>query len=245
MSAAAPVGTGTPATRILGLLTLAGLVWVVLFGLVLSPPDAVQGESVRYLYLHVPAAWLAYLSFFVTALGSVLWLWKRTRNPGWDRLAGASAEIGVFFTALCLLTGSLWGRETWGSYWTWDARLTTTAMLLLLFIGYLALRRLPAPPDVRARRCAIAGIIAFVDVPIVHKSVEWWRTLHQPSTVKLGDAEIDGLMLFSLFVGVVAFTLLYVWLVIHRTRVAFLEDAVEAQELDLLIAERIAETEEV
>jgi heme exporter protein C len=193
----------------------------------------------------VPAAWLAYLSFGVTALGSALWLWKRTRSAGWDRVAGASAEIGVFFTALCLLTGSLWGRETWGTYWTWDARLTTTAMLLLLFVGYLALRRLPAPPDVRARRCAVAGIIAFLDVPIVHKSVEWWRTLHQPSTVKLDDAEIDGLMLFSLMVGMVAFTLLFVWLLLHRTRVAYLEDELEARELDVLIAERLSETEGV
>jgi len=241
MSASGLRGTGTGASRVLGGLAAAGLLWVVVFGLVLSPPDAVQGEYVRYLYLHVPAAWLAYLSFGITALASGLYLWRRTRSLGWDRLAGASAEIGVFFTGLCLLTGSLWGKKTWGTYWAWDARLTTTALLFLLFLGYLALRRIPALPEVRAKRAAIAGLVAFIDVPIVHKSVEWWRTLHQPATVKVEDAEIDGLMLFSLFVGVVAFTLLFAWLLLHRTRVAWLEDEVEARGLDLAIAERLAE----
>ena len=138
------VSTSTRATRAMGLLVLAGLAWCLVFGLVLSPADDIQGESVRLLYLHVPTAYLAYLAYGVTALGSIAYLFKRTRSLAWDRIAGASAEIGVVFTALCLLTGSLWGRRTWGTYWTWDARLTTTALLLLLFLGYLAIRRLPA-----------------------------------------------------------------------------------------------------
>ena len=119
------------------------------------------------LYIHVPTAWLAFLAFGVTALGSALYLFPKTRSLAWDRVAGASAEIGVLYTGLTLVAGSIWGRITWGVYWTWDARLTTTALLFVLFLGYLALRRLPATHEQRAKRCAIAGLIAFIDVPIV------------------------------------------------------------------------------
>ena len=167
----------------LGWLALASLVVLALFGLWGAPPDAVQGDAQRLMYLHVPAAWLAYLAFGVTALGSALWLWPRTRAMVWDRVAGASAELGVIFTALTLVLGSLWGRPVWGVWWAWDARLVTTAVLFFLYLGYLALRRIPAAPEARAKRCAIAALIAFVDVPIVHFSVDWWRTLHQQGTV--------------------------------------------------------------
>jgi heme exporter protein C len=236
--------TGTKATRVLGVLALIGLGWLLLFGLVLSPPDENQGEAVRMLYIHVPTVWLAYLAFGVTALGSALYLVRRTRSLTWDRLAGASAEIGVLFTGLTLVAGAIWGRITWGVYWTWDARLTTTALLFVLFLGYLAIRRLPATADQRARRCAIAGLIAFVDVPIVQLSVTWWRTLHQEATIKtVGDVEIGGSMLFSLFVGVVAFTLVYLWLMIHKMRVMMMEDALDDHGLEVALEERRAEAE--
>jgi heme exporter protein C len=195
------------------------------------------------MYLHVPSAILAYVAFGVTVLSSVLWLWRRTRARAWDLLAGASAEIGVLFTALCLATGMLWGRPTWGVYWTWDARLTTTALLLVLFLGYLALRRIPAEPDVRARRSAIVALIAAVDIPIVHYSVDWWRTLHQGETISTLDPKIDDLMLFTLSLSIVAFGLVYVWLVTHRYRVAQLEEMLEERVLDLAIEERRAEAE--
>jgi heme exporter protein C len=235
-------GTGTKATRVIGILALVGLAWLLVFGLVLSPPDEVQGEAVRMLYIHVPTAWLAYLAFGVTALGSALFLFPKTRSLAWDRMAGASAEIGVLFTGLTLVAGAIWGRITWGVYWTWDARLTTTALLFVLFVGYLAIRRLPATHEQRAKRCAIAGLIAFVDVPIVHLSVSWWRTLHQPATIKsIGDVDISGSMLFSLFVGVVAFTLVYVWLMFHKTRTMMLEDELDDRGLDLALEERRAE----
>jgi heme exporter protein C len=235
-------GTGTKATRVIGIMALVGLAWLLVFGLVLSPPDEVQGEAVRMLYIHVPTAWLAYLAFGVTALGSGLYLFPKTRSLAWDRMAGASAEIGVLFTGLTLVAGAIWGRITWGVYWTWDARLTTTALLFVLFVGYLALRRLPATHEQRAKRCAVAGLIAFVDVPIVHLSVSWWRTLHQPATVKsIGNVDISGSMLFSLFVGVVAFTLVYVWLMIHKMRVMVLEDELDDRGLDLALEERRAE----
>ena len=130
----------------LGWLSLVALVVLALFGLWGAPPDKVQSDAQRLMYLHVPTAWIAYLAFGVTALASALWLWKRTRATVWDRIAGASAEIGVLFTALTLVLGSLWGRPVWGIWWAWDARLVTTAVLFFLYLGYLALRRVPATP---------------------------------------------------------------------------------------------------
>src|SRR5207237_10102838 len=127
------------------------------------------------------------VSFGTTTLASAHSLWPRTRARGWDLLAGASAEIGVLFLALTLAVGSIWGRTTWGVWWTWDARLTTTAVLFVLYVGYLALRRVPADPEVRSRRAAIVAMAAFLDVPVVHLSVEWWRTLHQRATLLRPD----------------------------------------------------------
>ncbi len=129
------------------------------------------------MYLHVPAAWLAYLAFAVVFVASVAYLvTKRTR---WDRLAAASAEIGVLFTALTIVLGSIWAKPVWGTWWTWDPRLTTTAILLLIYVGYLAVRRLSDSPARKARWAAVVGIVGFLDVPIVHLSVVWWRSLHQ------------------------------------------------------------------
>ena len=229
--------------RILGVATLAALVVLGLFGLWGAPPDAVQSDAQRLMYLHVPAAWIAYLAFGVTALGSALWLWPRTRAEVWDRVAGASAELGVLFTGLTLVLGSLWGRPVWGVWWAWDARLVTTAVLFFLYLGYLALRRIPSSPDVRARRCAIAALVAFADVPIVHFSVTWWRTLHQQATIfnpEL-DAHIHGVMAFTLWWGVLAFTLLYVFLLDKRYRLAALEEDLEERELARAIELRIAD----
>ena len=236
---AAPVGTGSGLTRVLGVLCLVGIGSLLLFGLVFSPPDVVQGDSVRIMYVHVPVSIVAFLAFAVTAFGSAMYLWKRSQF--WDLTAGASAEIGVVFTALTLVTGMLWGRPTWGVYWVWDARLTTTALLLVLFLGYLAVRRIPSEPDVRAKRAAIAGLIAFVDVPIVHYSTVWWRTLHQGPTITRLDPQIDGLMLFSLMLGMVVMVLVYVWLLIHRFRLAYLSEQLEDHGLELALAERRAE----
>ena len=233
--------TGTRGSRILGLLALIGLGWMLLWALVISPPDEVQGENVRFFYLHVPAAFAAYIAFGVTALSSAMYLWKRTRSLTWDRIAGCSAEIGVLLTALMLATGMIWGKLSWGVYWRWDARLTSTLLLLVMFIGYIALRGLDAAPDVRAKRCAIVGIIAFLDVPLVHYSVTWWRTLHQTPTLDVKGATIDGSMLFSFFIAMIAFILVYVWLMLHRNRVAMMEQAIEDHGLQIAIAERHAE----
>jgi heme exporter protein C len=228
-------------SKLLGWLALVSMIVLALFGLWGAPKDAVQSDAQRLMYLHVPAAWIAYLAFGVTALGSALWLWPRTRATVWDRMAGASAELGVIFTALTLILGSLWGRPVWGVWWAWDARLVTTAVLFFLYLGYLALRRIPAAPEARAKRCAIAALIAFVDVPIVHFSVNWWRTLHQQGTVfndRL-DAKIHGVMAFTLWFGVLAFTLVFFYLLDKRYHLLALDEDREEREVQEAIAERV------
>ncbi len=226
---------------VLGWAALASLVVLAVLALAVAPPDAVQGDAQRLMYVHVPAAWLAYLAFGVTAAASALYLWPRTRSTVWDRVAGASAELGVLFTALTLVLGSLWGRPIWGVWWVWDARLVTTAVLFFLYLGYLALRRIPGPG--REKRCAVAALVAFVDVPIVHFSVDWWRTLHQEGTVfnRELEAQIHGVMAFTLLWAVLTFTLLYVVLLDRRYRLAALDEDRERRELERAIAERLAE----
>jgi heme exporter protein C len=228
------------ARRIIGVGALISLAALVAFGLWGAPTDAVQGDAQRIMYLHVPSAWLAYLAFFITAAASALFLWPRTRSGAWDRIAGASAELGVLFTAFALALGSLWGRPVWGFWWAWDARLVSTALLFFLFLGYLALRRIPGDPVGAAKRNAIAALIAFVDVPIVHFSVEWWRTLHQKATVFNPELnpKIHGVMGLTLWIGTIAFTLVYVYLLDRRYRLAVLEEGAAAVELERAIAER-------
>jgi len=232
--------TGTTFTRWLGLITLIGIGFLVFLGMVVSPADVNQGESVRIMYAHVPGAWLAYLAFIVTAISSAAYLWKRTRSLTWDRIAGASAEVGVVFMAISLITGSLWGRLTWGTFWTWDARLTTTAFLFVTYVGYLAVRGLGGTHQQRARRSAVLALLAVLEIPLVHFSVELWNSLHQEASILTRDTDVqmDGLMLFSLFFGVVVFTLMYVWLVLHRQRALTLQDMIDDSGLDRAIAER-------
>ena len=235
--------TGTPFTRGLGVVVLIGLGLLLLLGLVVSPADVNQGESVRIMYPHVPGAWVAYLAFVVTAVSSAAYLWRRTRSLTWDRIAGASAEVGVLFMGISLVTGSLWGRLTWGTFWTWDARLTTTAFLFVTYIGYLAVRGLGGSHHQRARRSAVLALLAVLEIPLVHFSVEIWNTLHQEASVagRGTDVKLDGLMLFTLFLGVVVFTLMYVWLVLHRQRALALADMVDDTSLDAALAARRAE----
>ncbi len=235
--------TGTAFTRALGVASMVGVAWLVLFGLFLSPNEETQKAGVRILYIHVPSAWLAYLAFIVTGVSSAAYLFKRTRSLTWDRIAGASAEIGVLFMGIALVSGSLWGRISWGIYWTWDSRLTTTAFLFVTYIGYLAVRGLGGTQQQRARRSAILALLAVLEVPLVHFSVKWWRPLHQQESV--AEGKLNGLMLFSLFVGIVSFTLLYVWLLLHRQRVLALADIVDDKGLDQALAARRAEAEGV
>jgi len=171
--------TGTRATRVIGVVTILVMAWVVVSGLIFTPQDVVQGESVRIMYVHVPSAWIAYLAFIVTAVASAGWLFGKKHSMGFDRFAGASAEVGVMFMAITLITGSLWGRLTWGEFWQWDPRLTTTAFLFVTYLGYLAVRRLDGSKEQRARRSAVVAMLAVLEIPLVHFSVVLWRSLHQ------------------------------------------------------------------
>jgi heme exporter protein C len=214
---------------VLGWAALVSLAVSAVFALWIAPREAVQGNVFRLIYVHVPTAWLAYVAFAVVLVGSVGYL--VTRRIRWDRMAAASAEIGVLFTALTILLGSLWAKPVWGTWWTWDPRLTTTAILLLVYVGYLAVRRLPDNPVRRARWAAVVGIVGFLDVPIVHLSVRWWRGQHQAPARLLGVPDMAPLMGVALTVSLVAFTVLYLYLMALRLRVGRLEDRVMAEAL--------------
>lgn len=189
------------------------------------PPDVVQGQLSRIMYVHVPAAWLAYLAFVVTMFASAMYLWKKDLK--WDRRAHSSAEIGVLFTALAIALGAIWAKPTWGTWWVWDARLTLTAIMFFVYLGYLALRRTTDNLDVRATRAAIFGVLAVVQVPLVHFSVIWWRTLHQPPTLVNPEGPlIDTSMLVALLIAVASFTAMYVAMMFKRIELGRLEDGV-------------------
>ncbi|MFZ9726217.1 MAG: cytochrome c biogenesis protein CcsA [Ilumatobacteraceae bacterium] len=236
--------TGTTTTRVLGIFALLITTWVVVSAFFLTPADVVQGDSVRIMYAHVPTAWIAYLAFVTTAVASGLSLARKHRTLGFDRVAGASAEVGVLFMAMTLITGSLWGRLTWGTFWQWDPRLTTTLFLFVTYVGYLAIRRVDVDPVRRARRSSVIALLAVLEIPLVHFSVVLWRSLHQEASVLNtdGDVRLDDLMLFTLFSGVVAFTLIFVWLVVHRQRLAAMSDVERLVGLDVAITARRAES---
>jgi heme exporter protein C len=224
----------------LALGTAAALALVATYALGLSLPETVEQEHYsKLIAIHPGIAWAAYVAFGVTAISSLLWLWPRTRSLTWDLLAGASAEVGVIFTSLMLVTGSIWGRPTWGVWWVWDARLTLSALLLALQLGYLALRRVPADPDVRGRRSAVAGLLAVLVVPVNHFAVTWWNTLHQDRSLDLSpEKNLDDEFLVAMTVGFLAMTLVYAWLTTHRLRVARLEEDLVGDDLDAALEAR-------
>lgn len=222
--------------NVVGVLGLGGLLGTVALGLGSTPPDQVQGELVRLIYIHPPLAWTTYLAFGVTGLFSALFLWRG--KPRHDQIAAASAEVGVVLCALTLATGSIWGRPTWGVWWTWDARLTTTALLLALFAGYIALRRVVLDPAARARRAAVLALVAVADIPLVHFSVKLWRTLHQQPTLLRPDPQIAGVQAWTLLLGFLSMTLVYAWLTGRRARVEALEQVAESRALEIAVASR-------
>lgn len=189
-----------------------------------APPDAIQGNYQRLMYVHVPTAWVAYLAFGTTFAASGLWLWRRQRR--FDQLAAASAELGVFFTGLTIVLGSIWAKPIWGVWWTWDPRLVSTAVMFFVYLGYLALRRASLDVTRRARRSAIFGVVAFAQVPVVHLSVVWWRALHQgPTVLKPGGPTMDPRMLGALLLNVAAFTAFALLLLRARLRLAAAQEA--------------------
>jgi heme exporter protein C len=189
--------------------------WVFLF----TPIELEQGFVQKIMYIHVPSVIVTYFAFFVTFACSIAYLWKRILT--FDRIAKVSAEIGLLFCAMVLITGAVWGRPTWGTYWVWDARLTTTLLLFLIFVGYFLLRASVFDRDKQARFASVVGIIGFLDIPIIHKSVEWWRTLHQPSTLfKVQDGAAKPAMppelLYPLIGCMLAMLLFYGYLLLLR-----------------------------
>jgi len=208
--------------RTIGFLAIASVAVASFIGLFVVPADEYQGEIQRLLYIHVPTAWLAMLSFLVVFLMSLLYLVQRKLK--WDVLAVSAVEIGVLSTALTLIVGSLYARPTWGIWWTWDPRLTTTALLLIIYIGYLIVRSMTEDPEQRARWAAVIGVIGFIQVPIVYLSVFWWRSLHQPPSSPRSMAAGFGLVLL---LNLIAYTIAFTYLVMRRYKLGQAELALE------------------
>ena len=200
-----------------------------------TPVETSQGFAQKIMYLHVPTVIIAYLAFFIVFAFSIAYLWKR--DLMFDRIAKASAEVGLLFCALVLITGAVWGRPIWGTYWVWDARLTSTLLLFLIFMGYFLLRMSTDDRDKESRLAAVIGIIGFLDIPIIHKSVEWWRTLHQPTTLfkaeeGIAKPSIPDELLYPLLATMLVMLLFYLFLLQLRYRVEASQD-----ELNLLLAQ--------
>src|SRR4051794_35072110 len=213
-------------TRALGYASALSLLVVTYAIFFIAGPLAVQGDAARILYFHVPIAWIAFLAFGIVFVASVAYL--RTSNPRWDHLGRASAETGVVFTTLVLITGAIWGYPIWGTWWSWDPKLTTTLILWFMYLAYLMVRSYAEPPR-GPRYAAVVGIVAFVDVPIVYLSSYWWRTLHPPPAIgPLAEQQPSGSIVAILVLSLVAFTIFYVFLV--RTRM-------EVEEVEVSLAE--------
>jgi heme exporter protein C len=226
------VTTAAPRTDLLRLAAVVdGVLLVAATGLAIfyAPPDAVQGIVQKIFYLHVPAAIAAYLCFATVLLGGLLYLWNE--SPTADRLARAGAEVGLVFTTVVLVMGSIWAKPIWGSYWVWwDARVVSTLVLWLLYAGYLMVRRIAAPGRQSARFGAVVGIVGFIDVPIVHFSVTWWRTIHPPLETAAPES-LPPEMLLTFAVSSLAVLLLAAVLLGYRYRVEVLRDRL-SQALD-------------
>jgi heme exporter protein C len=202
-------------SRALGWLTALGLVAGLSMAFLVAPREEIQGNVQRIMYLHVPSVLVAYLAFAVVLVASIVYLARRLDAA--DRLAQASAEVGVLFTGITIASGAIWGKPTWGAWWTWDARLTSVTILFVMYLGYLLLRAMIDDRERAARYSAVLGIVAALDIPLVHFSVYWWRTLHQPpSILKPGPSTMPPIFVVVLLVNLAAFTLLYAWFVAKR-----------------------------
>ena len=190
------------------------------------PTEATMGQVQKIFYFHVPSAWLAFFAFFLVFIFSLVYLIRREKK--WDNLAASSAEIGVLFCTLVLITGPIWAKPVWGVWWTWDARLTLTLVLWLIYVGYLMLRHYMADPERKATFAAVMGIVGFIDVPLVYFSIRWWRTQHPQPVMAGGESSgIEGPMLVTLFVCLATFTILFIALLRHRVRLYELRDEVD------------------
>ena len=214
-------------TRALGWLAAVGLGAGLVMAFGVAPREATQGNVQRIMYLHVPSVWVAYVAFAVVFVASIVYLARRAEWA--DHVAHASAELGVLFTGLTIATGSIWGKPTWGAWWTWDARLTSVSMLFVMYLGYLLLRGMIDEGDRAARYAAVLGVVAALNIPLVHFSVYWWRTLHQPpSLMRPGGSSMPSVIVAALLVNFAAFSLLYLYFLAKRVRLLRLEAAAAA-----------------
>lgn len=215
-------GPPRPTPRWLGWFALAFFLFTQTFAVLTSPADAMMGHLQKILYVHVPAAWVTFAAFGVVLVASVHYLWREDERS--DLLAVSSAEVGSMFCGLTLIQGMLWGRPTWGVWWSWDARLTSTLVLFLIFVGYLALRSFVEDPQRRGQWSAAVGILGAINVPIVWMSVKWWRTLHQ---IQSNPRAVAPEYLRGWVLNVAAFTVVGLWLVWKRYEAACYERAAE------------------
>ncbi len=226
-----PEGSARRSGTIAGIVTLALLTLGLVLGLVWAPPERIMGDVYRIMYIHFPS-WAGTGAGYLTAfVASIAYL--KTRDLGYDYVALAGAEIGLVFNATGLITGAFWGRPTWGVYWTWDPRLTTTAIMAITFAGYLVLRAFMEDPEARARVASLVAIIGFVNLPIVYFSVNWWRTLHQ---IQSSPETVDAPMAWALRTMMIAFVALFLFLLTRRTMLARIRGEEEVQALRLEVA---------
>src|SRR5688500_4977836 len=214
---------------------LVALALFLIFFVAREAVDEMGGQLQRIFYVHVPSAWVAYLGFAIVFIASIAYL--RTGSRRWDLLAHAAAEVGVVFCSLVLITGPIWAKPVWGTYWQWDARLTSALVLWLTYVGYLFLRGLATDPERAGRIAAVVGIVGFINVPIVHFSVYWWRTLHPSGPTPANPVEASGLggpEMLAFFTSLIAFTLLAGWLLAVRVRLGHLSETVRELELEPL-----------
>ena len=211
-----------PIARGIGIIALLNIAVGLYMALFYAPLEKTMGDAQRIFYFHVPSAWVGFLAFFIVFVASLFYLWRRERK--WDALALSAAEIGVIFTTLVLLTGPLWAKKAWGAFWVWDARLTTTLILWMIYVGYLMLRS-SADSERRARFAAVLSIVGFLDVPIIYVSVQIWRTMH-PQLLITESGGLASQMTQTLMVCLLSFTLLFVFLLIQRVRLEQARDQV-------------------
>ena len=212
----------------LTLSALLGLVAVYVRAAFFTPIEITQGPAQKIFYVHVPSAWAALVAFAVTGVLSLLYLWRRDRKV--DTIAAASAEVGLAFGAIMLMTGPIWGKTIWGAWWSWDTRLTSTLFLFLLFLGYMVLRGAVVDPDTRARFSAVVGILALVLVPFIFFSVYMFRTLHpQPPVLRAGAPTLPGTMLTTLLLSVFVFSVLYVGFLMLRYALSIMRELREEE----------------
>lgn len=214
----------TPILLVIGVVVSLG---AVLWGLLMVPPDRLMGETVRIIFIHVPSAWLGMAGWMTIAGSSLAFLvW---RHPLAALAARAAAIPGLVFTALCLATGSIWGRPTWGTWWVWDGRLTSMLILLFLYLAYIALSQAVDREGASARLPAIFGLVGAVNIPIINRSVVWWNSLHQPPSTTLSGSTIDGVFLWPMLIALLGFTCLFAACTLMNMRALLAEAQTEAR----------------